>query len=86
MRAGSLSQEQEELIALAARVPEQEIPTAKRMLQSLIADPVWLALQVAPTDGEPLSPEQEAAIDEARLSLERGEGIPHEDILREFGV
>jgi hypothetical protein len=27
-----------------------------------------------------------AAIDRARASLARGEGIPHEDILREFGL
>jgi predicted RNase H-like HicB family nuclease len=44
------------------------------------------SLANAPIDDEPLTPEDIAAIDEGRRSLERGEGIPHDDILREFGL
>ena len=82
----TVSPEQRELIELAARVPVGEIPTAKRLLRSLIVDPVWLALQTAPLDDEPLTPEQRGAIEDACRSLDRGEGIPHEEILREFGL
>ena len=32
------------------------------------------------------TPETAAAVDRDRASLARGEGIPHEDILREFGL
>jgi hypothetical protein len=32
------------------------------------------------------TPETAAAFDRARASLARGEGIPNEDILREFGL
>jgi hypothetical protein len=31
-------------------------------------------------------PETAAVLDRARVSLHRGEGIPHEEILREFGL
>jgi hypothetical protein len=35
---------------------------------------------------EEITSETAAALDRARASLARGEGIPHEDILREFGL
>jgi hypothetical protein len=37
-------------------------------------------------DEEEVAPEVAVALDRARASLARGEGIPHEEILREFGV
>lgn len=33
-----------------------------------------------------ITPETAEALDRARASLARGEGIPHEEILREFGL
>jgi hypothetical protein len=82
----SLTTEQEQLLALASRVPEEQIPTAKKMLEALIVDPLWLALATASPDDEELTPEVIASIEEARASIARGEGIPHEEILREFGL
>jgi len=35
---------------------------------------------------EEITPETAVALDRARASLARGEGIPHDDILREFGL
>jgi hypothetical protein len=35
---------------------------------------------------EEITPETAAALDRARASLAHGEGIPHEEILREFGL
>ena len=40
----------------------------------------------APVEENELTPETAASLDRARASLARGEGIPHEDILREFGL
>lgn len=74
------------MLELASRVPEEQVPTAKRMLEALIVDPLWLALATAPIDDEELAPEVVASIEEARASMARGEGIPHEEILREFGL
>jgi hypothetical protein len=32
------------------------------------------------------TPEEAAALDSAHASIERGEGISHEEIMREFGL
>lgn len=67
-----ITPEQRQLIELAARVPPEGVPAAKRMLESLIVDPFWLALRAAPSDDEPLTSEEQAAIEEARESIRRG--------------
>jgi hypothetical protein len=56
------------------------------LLQFMLMDPVSRSLAAAPVEQEPASPEEGAALDEARASLDRGQGISHEDILREFGL
>src|SRR5258708_5174741 len=43
----------------------------------------WIALQ---WKSKRFTPQTAAAMDRARTSLARGEGIPHEDIRREFGL
>ncbi len=45
-----------------------------------------LAIANAPPDDEPYTPEQQAEDAEARASIERGEGIPHDQVLREYGL
>jgi|ERR1700722_13651557 len=81
-----LTTQHQQLLELASRVPEEQIPAAKRILEALIVDPLWLALAAAPMDDEELTPEVIASIEEARASIARGEGISHEEILREFGL
>jgi hypothetical protein len=56
------------------------------LLQFMLLDPVSRSLAAAPVEQEPVSPEEAAALDEARAALDRGERISHEDILREFGL
>jgi hypothetical protein len=79
-------QERRELHELVDRLPDPELPAAKRMLQSLLADPLWLSLLTARPDDEPYTEEQQRQDSEAQAAIERGEGIPHEEILREFGL
>ena len=81
-----LTPEQEQLVELATRVPTADIPTAKRLLEALIVDPLWLALESAPYDDEELTPEDEAALAAAEAAFSRGETTPHEEIRREFGI
>jgi hypothetical protein len=50
------------------------------------ADPVWLSILTAPLDDELYTEEQQRRDAEANAAIERGEGIPHEEILREFGL
>ena len=54
-------------------------------LLEVMTDPVSRSLANAPVEDEPISPEEAAALDEAHASIARGEGIPHDEILREFG-
>ncbi len=56
------------------------------LLQFMLLDPVSRSLASASVEEEPVSAEEAAALDQARASLDRGQGISHEDILREFGL
>ena len=60
--------------------------TAVRCLLEVMVEPLSRSLSLAPVEDEEITPETAAALDRARASLARGEGIPHEDILREFGL
>ena len=55
-------------------------------LLEVMTGPLSHSLASAPVEEEEITPETAAALDRARASLARGEGIPHEDILREFGL
>lgn len=55
------------------------------LLESIL-DPVSRALANAPTDDEPISAEEEAAIQESREWSKRNKGIPHEQVLAELGI
>lgn len=55
-------------------------------LLKIMLDPVSVALANAPIDDEPVSEEEAREIAASRASLARGEGIPHEEVLREFGL
>jgi len=66
-------------------VPDDKIPKIRSLLASMV-DSLAVALANAPVDDEPLTEEEEQALNEARESLARGEGTPHEEILKEFGL
>lgn len=55
-------------------------------LLQVMTGPLSHALASAPVEEEEITPDTAAAIDRARASLARGEGVSHEDILREFGL
>lgn len=55
-------------------------------LLKIMLDPVSVALANAPIDDEPVSEVEARDIAAARSSLARGEGIPHDEVLREFGL
>jgi hypothetical protein len=68
---------------LIDRLPPTQLSAVVSLLEAML-DPVSLA--TALTEKEEITPETAAALDRARASLARGEGIPHEEILREFGL
>ena len=60
--------------------------TAVAQLLEVMTDPVARSLANAPFEDEPATPEESAALDAAHAAIQRGEGTPHEGILREFGL
>jgi hypothetical protein len=83
--SGSISQEKQQVHEMVERLAPGEL-TAVRGLLEVLLDPLARSLANAPVEDEEITPEMAAALDRARASIERGEGIPHEDILREFGL
>lgn len=51
-----------------------------------MVEPLLRSLALASFEDEEITPETGAELDQARASLARGEGNPHEEILREFGL
>ncbi len=60
------------------------------LLEVLVAteevEPLARSLGHAPVEEDEITPETAASLDRARASLARDEGIPHAEILREFGL
>jgi hypothetical protein len=55
-------------------------------LLEIMLDPLARTLANAPFDDEPVSEEEAREIAASKASLARGEGIPHEEVLAEFGL
>jgi hypothetical protein len=59
---------------------------AVRSLLEVMVEPLSRSLGLAPLEEEAIGHETAVAIERGRASLRREEGIPHEEILREFGL
>jgi hypothetical protein len=68
---------------LIERLPPTQLSAVVGLLEAMLDA---FSLANAPVEEEEITPETAAAIDRGRASLARGEGIPHEEILREFGI
>jgi hypothetical protein len=78
--------EKQQLHELIDRIPPERSGAFLRALNSLSTDPLLLSLLNAPPDDEPYTDQQRREDADAEESIARGEGIRHEDILREFGL
>lgn len=63
---------------------EEEAAEALRLLDQRAEDPVLAAFEAAPLDDEPVTPEEEAAVQEAREEIARGETISLEEFRAEL--
>jgi hypothetical protein len=70
---------------LIDQLPPAKLSAVAGLLEVMV-EPVARSLALAPVEDEEITPETAAALDRARASIARGEGIPHEEILREFGL
>lgn len=66
-------------------LPDEKISAVRGLLEVMV-EPLSSSLAKAPVEEEELTPETAAALDRARASLARGEGVSHEEVLREFGL
>lgn len=64
----------EVLHRLVDELPEADIALTERMLRAL----------AAPLDNEPDDDDFDGGLTSARAELERGEGIPHDEVLHRF--
>lgn len=69
------------------KLPEEELDAALQAIEARADDPMIRRLDDAPAEDEEISPEEEAAVQEARDELAAGAPlISHDEIKREFGV
>jgi len=66
-------------------LPDEKVPAVRGLLEVMI-ETLSKSLAQASVEEEDFNEETAAALDRARASLARGEGIPHEEIRREFGL
>jgi hypothetical protein len=71
---------------LIERLEDSQVVTAVRFLEFMMLDPVSRSLATAPVDDEPLTEEEEQALNASREWFKHNQGIPHEEILAEFGL
>jgi hypothetical protein len=81
----TLTQERQQAHALLDLLPAEKLNAVRSLLEVMV-EPLSRSLALAPFEDEEITPETAAELDQARASLARGEGIPHEEILREFGL
>lgn len=83
-----LATEKQHAHELIERLEQTQIPTAVRFLEFMLMDPVFRSIAIAPVDDEPVSEEEDQALSRADewFKARGGKGIPHEEVLAEFGL
>jgi hypothetical protein len=79
-----MSNPKEHAHALLDMLPEEKLTAVVGLLEVMV-EPLSRSLASAPMEEEEITPDTAAALERARASLARGEGISHEDMQREFG-
>ena len=80
-----LMQQRRQAHALLDMLPADKLNAVRSLLEVMV-EPLARSLALAPVEEEELTEETAAALDRARASLREGKGIPHDEILREFGL
>ena len=81
----NLDRERRQAHALLDMLTAEKLNVVRSLLEVMV-EPLARSLAFAPAEEEGLTPDIASALDRARVSLKRGEGIPHAGILREFGL
>jgi len=83
-----LAEKKQQAHVLIDRLSPDQVPTAVDFLEFLLLDRISRKLATVPVDEEEETEAERSAVQEARDWLARrgGQGIPHEEILAEFGL
>jgi hypothetical protein len=82
--ASNLMQQRLQVHMLIDVLPEEKLSAVRNLLEVLV-EPLSRSLALAPVETEELTAETVAALGRANGSLDRGESVSHEEMLREFG-
>jgi hypothetical protein len=80
-----IASEKKQAHDLIDRLPPTQLFAVVGLLEAML-DPVSRAIADAPIDQEPISVEEEKALDQAREWLKHNQPIPHEEVLAELGI
>jgi len=74
--------------ALVDMLPAEKLSAVRILLEVMVPEVESLShsLAQAAVEDEEITAETAASLDRARASIARGEGVSHEEILREFGL
>jgi hypothetical protein len=76
----------DEIHHLVDRIPDDELPAARRFLEYLAVNPAYRAALSAAIDDEAVTASDAEMIARARRELDSGRVTSHDDVLREFGL
>lgn len=81
-------QTRDRIHGLVDKLPDRELPAVEQFLEDLhtAGDPFLHAIAHAPEDDEPLTPEEEAAIQEGRDAIVRGDVVSTADLRHSLGL
>jgi len=71
---------------LVDRIPEPEVLAAQRYLEYLATNPAYRAALSSPSDNEAVTEADARAIERALGDIREGRVVPHDEVLREFGL
>ena len=80
-----LNQDRIDAHALLDLLPAANLNAVKTLLEVMV-EPLARSLALAPLENEAVSSDTASALEHAGVALDRGEGISHEEVLREFGL
>jgi hypothetical protein len=83
--ASASADEKQHAHELIERMAPGQVSAVVSLLE-IILDPLARRLASAPYDDQMISQEEAREVEASKASLARGEGIPHEKVLAEFGL
>jgi len=70
---------------LIEQLAPKQTSAVVELLESIL-DPVSRAIANAPIDDEPVTAEEDAAVEESHQWLKHNKGIPHQQVLADLGI